>query len=201
MIIYGSRATHLKSGQLRNVKCPHCETKDTMTASVFGRHAHIFWIPLFPMGKTGVFECQSCHKGFKKKELGEDGKREYKNFLGDVKTPLWKYSGLGVIALLICWGMYSSKQNEEKVADLVENPAMYDIYTFKTESNSYSTFKVREVFQDSMYISQNDYEIDKVSAIYKIDKEENYPDDIYVLTSQEVKDMYTAGEIKDIDRD
>jgi len=51
-----------------------------------------------------------------------------------------------------------------------------------------------------MYISQNDYEIDKLSAVYKIKKEENYPDEIYVVTAQEIKEMYAAGEIKDIDR-
>lgn len=200
MIIYGSRATHLKSDKLRNATCPNCQTKGALMASAFGRHAHIFWIPLFPMGKTGVFECQHCHKGFKKKELGDDGKMDYKNFLTDVKTPLWKYSGLGIIALLLCWAFYSNKQDEAKVAELIENPAMYDVYTFQTDTNSYSTFKVVEVFQDSMYISQNDYEIDKLSAVYKIEKEENYPDEIYVVTAEEIKDMYAAGEIKDIDR-
>jgi hypothetical protein len=201
MIIYGSRATHLKTDRLRQVTCPHCQTKDQMTASVFGTHAHVFWIPLFPMGKTGVFECQHCHKGFKKKELGEDGKREYKNFLGDVKTPLWKFSGLGIIALLIAWGFYSSKMTEQKIAELVEKPAMYDKYTYRTESNGYSTFKVVEVHEDSIYVDWNDYEISKQSGIDEIDKEENYPGDIYILSKAEVKAMYDAGDIKDIDRD
>lgn len=103
MIIYGSSSTHLKSDNLRKVTCPNCQTKDQMTASVFGRHVHIFWIPLFPVGKTGVFECQHCRKGFRKKELSEGGIREYNSFLEDVKTPIWKFSGLGIIALLIIW--------------------------------------------------------------------------------------------------
>lgn len=148
-----------------------------------------------------MFECQHCHKGFKKKELGEDGKMEYKNFLGDVKTPLWKYSGLAIIALFIAWMTYSDKQKEEKVSVLVEKPAMYDKYTFKTDSNSYSTFKIVEVFNDSVYIHQNDYEIDKLSAIYKIDKEENYPNDIYVVSKEEMQELYEAGDIVDIKRE
>lgn len=201
MIIYGSRATHLKSDQLPNATCPNCQTKGSLTASAFGRHAHIFWIPLFPMGKIGVFECQNCHKGFKKKELGEDGKMEYKNFLGGVKTPIWKYSGLVLIALFIAWMTYSDKQKEEKVSVLVEKPAMYDKYTFKTDSNSYSTFKIVEVFDDSVYINQNDYEIDRLSAIYKIDKEENYPTDIYVVSKEEMQSLYEAGDIVDIQRE
>jgi len=200
MIIYGSRATHLKTDKLRNVTCPNCQTKDAMTASTFGRHAHVFWIPFFPMGKVGVFECQHCHKGFKKNELGEDGKREYKNFLTDVKTPLWKYSGLALVGLFVAWGFYSDKQKEDKVAKLIESPAMYDKYTFTTETNSYSTFKVVEVFEDSIYVNQNDYEIDRLSSIDEIDKAENYPDDIYVISNAEIKEMHAAGEIKDIER-
>lgn len=108
---------------------------------------------------------------------------------------------LSTYCAFYCWGVFSDKQKEGKVADLVENPVMYDKYTFKTENNSYSTFIVVEVFTDSIYVNHNDYEIDKVSAIYKIDKEENYPDDIYVITTEEIKEMYAAGEIKDIDRD
>ena len=73
MIIFGSRATHLKSEQLQSASCPNCQTKGSLTASIYGRHAHVFWIPFFPMGKTRVFECQNCHKGFKQKELNDDG--------------------------------------------------------------------------------------------------------------------------------
>ncbi|GGG46045.1 hypothetical protein GCM10011414_14560 [Croceivirga lutea] len=200
MIIYGTRSTHLDSKPLPTAVCPHCTTKGQLTASVFSRHVHVFWIPLFPAGRTGVFECQHCHKGFKKKELGEDGKREYKNFNGNVRTPIWKYSGLAIIALLIAFGIYSSSQNNAKVAEMVTKPAMYDIYTFKTATNYYSTFKVANVFKDSMYVNYNDYEVERQSGIYKIDKKENYSDLIYVLTTAEIADMYKNGRIKNIKR-
>ena len=78
---------------------------------------------------------------------------------------------------------------------------MYDKYTYRTESNGYSTFKVVEVHEDSIYVDWNDYEISKQSGIDEIDKEENYPGDIYILSKAEVKAMYDAGDIKDIDRD
>lgn len=200
MIIYGSRATHLKSGHLPNSKCPCGETKGKMTTSVFGRHVHIFWIPIFPVGKKAVFECQQCHKGFKKKELGDDAKLEYKNFKSTVKTPLWKYSGLALIAILVGVGIYFSKQNDKLTTQYLENPAMYDIYTFKTESNYYSTFKVVEVFEDSLYVNYNDYETDKISGIRKINLEKNYSNDIYVLTNNDIQAMFDKGQIRDIDR-
>lgn len=201
MIIFGSRATHLKSEQLQNASCPNCQTKGSLTASIYGRHAHVFWIPFFPMGKTGVFECQNCHKGFKQKELNDDGKIAYKNFKGNVSTPIWKYSGLALVALLVAAGAFSSKMTKDKVAKLVLKPAMYDKYTFKTEADFYSTFKVVEVFQDSMYVNYNDYETDKITGIDEIDTPDNYDKLVYVLTTAEVQAMYDAGNIEDIDRD
>jgi hypothetical protein len=98
-------------------------------------------------------------------------------------------------------GAFSSKMTKDKVAKLVLKPAMYDKYTFKTEADFYSTFKVVEVFQDSMYVNYNNYETDKITGIDEIDIVKNYGNEIYVLTTAEVKSMYDAGNIEDIDRD
>lgn len=201
MIIYGSRATHLKSEQLRNAVCPHCENRGQMTASVYSRHAHVFWIPFFPMGKTGVLECQHCHKGFKPKELPEKARMEYKNFSGTVRTPIWKFAGLALVGLFIAWGLYSDKMKTEEIAELVEKPMMFDKYTFKTDAKYYSTFKVAEVFEDSIYINYNEYETDKKSGLHKIDIEANYQDDVFVLSNAELKALHAAGKIEDIERD
>ena len=201
MIIYGYRSTHLKSGHLSNVKCPNCGAQDQMTVSVYGRHVHIFWIPLFPAGKTAVFECQNCHKGFKKKELNEDGKLAYKNFKGTVKTPIWKYSGLAIIVVLIAFAFYSNKQDEAKVATYVKQPAMFDVYTFRTEENYYSTFKIIEVFDDSIYVNYNGLETNKLSGVKDIDKTENYIDSLYyVLTTKDVEYLHESGDLMDIKR-
>lgn len=200
MIVYGSNATHLKSDQLRNANCPNCNERGKLTASVFSRHAHVFWIPFFPIGKVGVFECQNCHKGFKKKELNEDGKREYKNFLTDVKIPLWKYSGLGLVALLISWFAYSDSVKDDKVTQFIEKPAMFDTYIFKTESANYSTFKITEIFQDSMYVNYNLYETNKLTGVSDINIKKNYEDIIYVLTNADIKVLHESGDIKDIER-
>ncbi len=201
MIVYGYRSTHLKSANLPNVKCPNCETQNQMTTSVYGRHVHIFWIPLFPAGNTGIFECRNCHKGFKKNELNEDGKLAYKNFKSQVKTPIWKYSGLGLIAVLIAFGFYAKKQGDAEVAEYLENPAMYDVYTFRTEGNYYSTFKVLQVFKDSLYVSYNGMETNKRSGIKDIDKPANYSDSLYyVLTTKNIESLKESGDLVDIER-
>jgi hypothetical protein len=201
MIIFGSRSSHLESSRLPSATCPNCQEKGTLTASIFSRHVHVFWIPVFPAGRTGIFECKNCHKGFRKKELGEDGKLEYKNFNGHVKTPVWKYSGLGLIAILIGFGSYSAQKDEEKVKTLLENPAMYDVYTLRTDDNYYTTFKVIQVFEDSLYVNYNKYETNKLTGVKDIDKSGNYVDSLYyVFTKKDVSELKASGNLKDITR-
>ncbi|MFS4469065.1 zinc-ribbon domain-containing protein [Maribacter sp. 2210JD10-5] len=202
MIVYGTRSTHLKSASLPNVRCTNCESQHKMTVSVYGRHVHIFWIPLFPVGKTAIFECQHCHKGFKKSELGNDAQLAYSNFKGSVKTPIWKFSGLAIIALLIVFAGYSNKKDKERIATLVEQPAMYDVYTFRTKQNYYSTFKILEVFKDSIYVNYNKYETNKLSDVKNIDIKANYDNSMYyVLTTNDMETLSTSGDLKDIKRD
>lgn len=201
MIVYGYRSTHLKSAPLKNVKCPNCDSQNEMSVSVYGRHVHIFWIPLFPAGKTPVFECQHCHKGYKKKELGNDGQLAYSNFKSTVKTPLWKFSGLAIIALLIAFAGYSSKRDKEKMDELVLKPAMFDVYTFRTDQNYYSTFRVLQVFQDSIYVNYNTLETSKKSDVKNIDIAKNYDESMYyMLTNKDVAILNSSGDLMEIKR-
>ena len=54
MIIYGSKAVHLKSAQPPTAVCPSCgQTGTTVLTQGYSKHAHVFWIPLFPIGRIG----------------------------------------------------------------------------------------------------------------------------------------------------
>ena len=201
MIVYGSRSSHLKSEQLRNAVCPNCETMGQMTARVYGSHAYVFWIPFFPIRKSGQLDYQHCHRGFKPEHLDERATTEYNNFRATVKTPLWKFAGIGLAALFIGAGTYSNTMTAQKVHHMVANPVMFDKYTFKTETHYYSTFIVVEVFEDSIYVNYNDYETDKKSSLKDIDLAKNYDKDLYVLTNAELTEMNSSGKIEDIERD
>ncbi len=93
MIIYGSKAVHLTSEQSK-ATCPSCNTKGSLIVSVFRRHAHIFWIPLFPIGKKGFSQCQHCKNVLEEKEMPEPIKTEYNELKKSARGPFWQYIGL-----------------------------------------------------------------------------------------------------------
>ncbi|WP_448698980.1 hypothetical protein ACFGVR_18900 [Mucilaginibacter sp. AW1-3] len=100
MIIYGSKATHIITEQIAE-QCPHCSSANTMHMSVFQRYAHVYWIPMFGIGKTGVSQCLHCKQVLKLKEMPHALKLAYDNVVLRAKTPLFVFSGLAVIAVIV----------------------------------------------------------------------------------------------------
>lgn len=200
MIIYGSKVVHLKTVNSKTATCPSCNTKGSINISVFRRHAHIFWIPLFPIGKKGMSECSHCKNVLKTKEMPERIKNEYLQLKSDTKGPLWQFAGLALIIVFIAWGIYTSEEQNKLEKVYINAPKKGDVYKYKIKTGVYSTLKVVNVTKDSVFVSPNDYEINSMSKIYKIDKSENYPDYSYGISNNELKNMYESGKIYGINR-
>jgi len=199
MIFYGSKGNHLHSEQVNGIKCSHCEQQTTHTFSVFGRYAHIYWIPLFPMGKKGVSECNHCKITLAPKEMDEPLKLAFKNVNGNTRTPFWHWSGLGLIAILIALLSFTGSQHKKDAVTYINDPKKGDVYEFKA-NEYYSLLKVASVSEDSIFVIANDYEIERQSRLYKIDKSSNYTTTPYGISRERIKELFASKEILDVDR-
>lgn len=200
MVIYGSKAVHVKSKESKTTTCPNCGTIGSVTLSVYRRHAHIFWIPLFPIGKKGVSQCQHCKNVLKTNEMPEPIKREYNALKKEIKGPIWQFTGLVIITALVAWGVYAEGERKKRAMEYISAPMKGDVYEHKVESGSYSTLKVIHLSNDSVFVAPNDYEISKKSSIHTIDKPENYSQSTYGISKNELGEMYGSGEIFEIKR-
>ena len=201
MIIFGTRAAQIKSVLSKQAVCPNCNEKGSIIISVFRKHAHIFWIPMFPIGKRGISQCQNCKNVLSTKEMPNSIRNEYSKLKDENKGSLWQFSGLALFAILISWAFYQSGENEKLEQQYLATPKRGDVYEYKIEGGFYSTLKVIEVNNDSLLVVPNDYEIDKMSKLYKIDKDENYSEEFsFKIAKKEIETMYNSGEIFDINR-
>lgn len=200
MIIYGSRAVHLNSVQLPSSSCPACAAEGSLVLSVYRKHAHIFWIPLFPIGKVGLSQCLNCKNARESNEMPDGVRKEFENLKRDTKGPIWQFAGLGLIALLVFWISIASAQDKKHELELMASPQTGDIYQYKDASNGYSTFKIVSVSPDSLFISANEFSVSKSSRINEIDKSENYDSLPFRIARSRIKEMYDSGEIVDIKR-
>jgi len=200
MIFYGTNSSRLKDGQLRNTICPNCENQTTMTYSVFGKYFYLYWIPVFPTGKVNVLECNSCKKTYKLNELPKQiqDKFELEKHTG---IPFLHFSGLAIIALIFAYFSYTGSKHKEDEAIYINDPQVGDVYSVKAGSDGYyTTMKITNITNDSIHVVYSDYEIDKKSQTYKVDKSKNYTDANYSYSKKEVLDLYNNQTIFNIDR-
>ncbi len=200
MLIYGSNSSHLKSEHLTEISCPHCGNKDTVAISVHGKYAHVFWIPTFPLGKQGVSYCQHCKQTLEEKEMPETFKAAFKGFKSNLKTPFWHFSGLLVIALIVGFVVFSSSQDSKNNQIYIDNPQVGDVYELREENGSYSLAKVTDVVNDSVYVVFNQYEIDRSSKLYTINKKENFQGDEYSVHHSYLQELFNEGDIMGVER-
>lgn len=201
MVFYGSKTRTLKKGQLTNINCPKCDTRQTIHYAVYGKYAYAYWIPLFPIGKTTIVKCNYCKNDFKQKELPEQTKQKFELETADTKYPIWYFSGLILLITAITTAFYLSKKDAENDKLYIQDPVVGDLYSIKSSKNEYYTsMRVTEVTTDSVFVVFNDYEIDRKSQIYKIDKTENYTTETDGYSKEEITSLFKTKFIFEVDR-
>src|SRR5687768_16490046 len=200
MIIYGSRSSHVKSVQLQNESCPHCQTPGSVVVSTYARYGHIFWVPIFSLGRTSVSECRHCKQVLELKQMPAQVRAYHERNLAETRVPVWHFSGLALVMVAIVFGVFNNQLERERQAKFLESPLAGDVYQYKTKGGSYTLFKIAEVGSDTLIVRFNDYEVNQLSGLYTIDKLENYSDKTYYLSKMELKEMFAAGNIADINR-
>ena len=201
MIFFGTGSANLEAVKARNATCKHCKKDETIYINIYRRHTHIFWILVFPLGKNGNSYCSHCKEVLRPKHMSENLKMQYKNIKGNAKGPLWQFSGLALLVCFIGFAIYAGARDKQNTKKYLDSPVVGDIYEYRANNGSYSTMKLRNITNDSLFLSLNDYEIDKRSRLYKIDKEQNYPETTYGYSKVEITLMQAEGIILEINRD
>jgi len=201
MIIYGSKTTQVASENI-NDKCSNCGTQNSIQMIVFQKYAHVFWIPIFPIGKTAATQCSHCKQVFQKKEFTGNLNNDFENLKSKSKTPIWTFSGLALIAALIIWGTISSRQNDEKKSKFILTPQKGDIYEIKKDYNQYTLYKVENIVGDTVFVLVNLYETNKISGLsdLKGKGDEAFIQESLPILKADLKVMLDKGQIIDIDR-
>ncbi|TRX70760.1 hypothetical protein [Carboxylicivirga sp. M1479] len=142
----------------------------------------------------------SLQKSCEPKEMNEDLKQAYKTMKSDTKIPFWHFSGAFIIVFLISLLTISNKAEAQDELLYLESPLSGDVYEYENGPERFSTLKVVEVSEDSVYFLYNNYDFSQRAGIEEIDVDSCYSEDIYMMSRQELKDMYSSGTIYDINR-
>lgn len=145
-IFFGSRASNIGNFDIPNSSCDYCHNTGTQRISVFGKYAHIFWIPIFSIGKNAVAECTHCKRTIEEKDFSASLKHLYQENKSRAKRPFWHWLGLGIVGSLIFLialiGITSEKDPRSQLLNsdfdkMTSSPSM--------ESDSIS-YKIKQLF-------------------------------------------------------
>ncbi len=106
MLIFGSKLKLLVMQILQGITCVHCNSQNTTSASIYQKIAHFFWMPIFPMGKTGGTECSHCKQILREKELNSNIQPAYDQLRATAKAPISAYWGAAVLIVLFIIGRF-----------------------------------------------------------------------------------------------
>ena len=199
MIVYGRRATVLKT-QVLFEPCPNCRTTNSVQITVYQRYAHIFWIPMFPIGKTGVSVCVNCRQVLKLKEMPSGLRLAYDNLKADTRIPIWHFSGLALIVVAIIAVSISEKNKAEKVSKLILNPKTGDLFELKIKDTVYTLYKVLKVEKDTVFFFANQYHTNVEAGLDDLKKKPFDMSETYGIPKIALIRMNKKDEIIDIDR-
>lgn len=201
MIIYGSRASHLLTAKL-DTPCKKCNTENSVRLSIFQKYAHVFWIPFFPMSRVAATECAHCKKVTEENKFSSDEKSAYWKLKENVKTPIWMFSGLALVAFLIAFVFINDKLNKQHSAEYILAPQVGDVYQMKTEAGEYSLAKVSHVNGDTTYLLFHQYSTDKISGLNKLREKgnEGYDSIAFPVETVKLKTLLEDGSIMEVER-
>jgi len=199
MIVYGTRAPLQKTEHIYE-SCPNCGKTNTLLMSVYQRYAHIFWIPVFPAGKTGISLCQNCGQQLKLKQMPDTLRLSYENVKAQTRVPLWTFSGAALLAILITWVVIHGQQQAERVSKLVLAPKANDVFHVKLKENEYVLYKVLKVERDSVFFIASKYQTNQESDLDNV-AVKGYDDSTsYGISKAKLASMQKNDEILDIER-
>jgi hypothetical protein len=199
MIIFGSAGKEIARGKTRAI-CTNCQQQNSINMYIVQRYIHIYWIPFCPaLYKEAISECTDCNQVLKKKQFPESYKSHYKDLNHSSKIPIWMFTGLGIIAVIIFGIFINIKQNDSENAELVLLPQKDDIYEIKLSDEKYTLYKVDKIEGNAVYMLENEYITNKEDDIDQLLLKPFYKES-YPIMKSDLKIMLEKGEIIDIER-
>jgi hypothetical protein len=108
LFFYGIRASTIATEPLPGLACAHCQTPDALICTVVSRYLHLFWIPVFPIGKASATACRHCKQVLAVREMPASYRAPVQAVQQQAKTPLTHFALLLLVGAVMAFGLLMS---------------------------------------------------------------------------------------------
>lgn len=200
ILLVGTRDTIIKKGEVHNVTCLHCHSTATIQYNVLSKYAQITFIPLFPIKKNAIVHCTNCNQEIELQDLDANIISKLASENNNLKNPIWMYFGSFAVVCFAIYGVFYYFKSDSKTALFVQNPMVEDIYYVKDSKGYYYTFRIDAQTKDSIFTTENDYQVDLPYDLDDINVAENYTTKKSNYSKKELNHLFQDGKITAIKR-
>jgi hypothetical protein len=193
MYIIGHKSISLAKEMVQD-KCPNCGSMHSIEMNVFQKYVHFFYIPYLPAGKTGISQCSQCNQVLTDKEMPANLKEAYQQLKAKTKIPIWMFSGLVLMILLIVYQLNNEQRQQKAIAQSMDKLVDGNVLEFKLEKNNFTLYKIYRINGDSVLIRANEYESTTAEGLKDI-ADSAYVNDLRYLSKSELKKMAIEGSV------
>jgi hypothetical protein len=201
MFFFGTKKKVVKSGQISNVVCLNCKENVSMWYTVQSSYFHLYWIPMFPFKKRTHVECLDCEVLVESKSFSEPIKNilQRENELKAANNPIWMFSGLIVLCVLIPLSFYQSSIADDTKLSYLNNPKVGDVY-YLSLPTKYTTMKIKAVDKENIHFIINDTSVHKITKVFFINDNKYYTNQLKTYSKFELMQLLTNDSIYSINR-
>jgi hypothetical protein len=206
MIIFGTKVKSIKKGMLKNVLCQYCDKENEMEYDFQQKYFHFYYLPFFPLKKKLSVCCENCYSVFEGKHINQAIQVKLNRVTEryPVKTPIWTFSGIILLTLLVTWAIWQSNRHGVDEANFIKNPKKGDIYFVehspKEYTTIYSTWRVDKVDDQNVYFTYNDTSVTKYTKVFSILSDYRYTTKKGILSRQKIEELFKKDSIISITR-
>ncbi len=202
MIIFGVRTSAFKVVDGYTYDCNHCQSTSSVNLLFASRYFHLFWIPVFPIGKTGISQCNHCKHALYRNEMPAVIGMEYNKARSGSRTPVKLFTGLLLVVAFFTFATYAAFTSRANSGQWIKDPHTGDVYDVK-EEEGYTLYKVAAVSKDSVTLLPHEYVVDRSTQLRKLRR--NNPDDYdegeqFNVARHELQALYDSRVIRDVNR-
>jgi len=207
MIFFGTGSKTMKTVELGEAECPSC-SQPTVFMQLLHKYFHIWWIPVFPIGKVAVAGCKSCNTAWEQQDLPLPLFESVESAKKSSSPPKYLFAGLYIVGIIISIAMFTSWRNDRNTGDYAGQPQVADLYVMSTEFDEeypHQLFQIRNIDGDSITMMIGSYGYrnpsDAVDAVEKrVTEDLNYFADSVRIAKAALLSLYDTKKVARIIR-
>jgi len=189
MIVWGSKFKIIDR-KLVEDKCSHCDHNGLVQCTT-QKFFTFFFIPTLPLKKYASYVCPNCATEYHPDAVAVNTVTKSTA----AKTPLWGYSGLIIILLLMMFGGFMEYRENQLLAEYLESPKAGDMIVTKIadeKDTPYVFMKIKIVDGDKITLVHSKHMFSSQSQARKkahAAKEDAFSEESMLVTKEDFQKM------------